>query len=404
MDLRSLIGHQASVSAEMTVENVQALFKQLGVDFLAVLDGHNLIGVCARRELTQALGSRFGFSLNARQPIRAYLMGAAVRVTTTTEITEVFKIAAARNEREFYDDVLLVEETGGYAGMIPMRTVVRLQTDFLLGNIVNLETSRQEIAARNREMEKDLLMARELQTALLPSARTVPKANGPALDIVHRFHPAGGVSGDFFHIIELGNQSAGILVCDVMGHGVRSALITAMIGAFLEELKPMAGNPAQFLTRLNRDLTGILRQTGSLIFVTAAYVAIDVPLRQLRYAQAGHPSPLLTNGALGATRPMMCSEEAAGPALGLMEDFEYIATETAINPGDRVLIYTDGVTEAPARNGEEFGVERLTSHLDQNKFQTLKTVLDTLVKEITSFAGTILPDDVCIVGIEFTLS
>ena len=75
-----------------------------------------------------------------------------------------------------------------------------------------------------------------------------------------------------------------------------------------------------------------------------------------------------------------------------------------INPGDRVLIYTDGVTEAPARNGEEFGVKRLINHLDQNKSRALKTVLDTLVNEITSFAGTILPDDVFIVGIEFMLS
>ncbi len=401
MDLRSLIGHREAVLATMTVEQVQAEFTRLNIDFLAVLDGDALIGVCARRELTHTLGSRFGFSLHARQPIRAYLMNAPMKVTTVTAVTEVFKTAAARNDREFYDDVLL-EESGRYVGMIPMRTLVRLQTEFLLCNIVTLENSRQEIAARNREMEKDILMAREVQTALLPSQRIARKSDGPALNIAHRFHPAGGVSGDFFQILELGNQSAGVIVCDVMGHGVRSALITAMISAFLKELGPFANDPGQLLTRLNRDLTFILQQTGSLIFVTAAYVVIDVPLRQIRYAQAGHPAPLRTEHASGITRPVVCPETSAGPALGLMEDFDYVATEESIGPGDRVLMFTDGVTEAPARDGEEFGMERLTNLLKLQASKSLNEVLDSLVDEITSFAGSTLPDDVCIVGIELT--
>jgi sigma-B regulation protein RsbU (phosphoserine phosphatase) len=95
-------------------------------------------------------------------------MAAPIRVSTITPVTSVFKTASARSDREFYDDVLLLDEQEHYVGMIPMRMLVRLQTDFLLGNIISLEASRHEIAEKNAEMEKDLLMAREVQLAMLP--------------------------------------------------------------------------------------------------------------------------------------------------------------------------------------------------------------------------------------------
>lgn len=401
VDLRSLIGHSASISAEMTVEAIQTEFAHTNADFLAVIDGDHLIGVCARRELVQALGSRFGFSLNARQSVRAHLMAAPLCVTVGTALTTIFQLFANRIDREFYDDVLLVDHLNRYIGMIPMRTLVRLQTEFLLGNIVSLEASRQDIAAKNHEMEQDLLMAREVQLALLPHSHPPLVACGLTLRTAHRFHPAGGVSGDFFDVLQLSSTSTGILVCDVMGHGVRSALITAMVRAIIEELRSIAADPALFLTRLNRDLTNILRQTGSLIFVTAAYVVIDLGGERLRYAQAGHPTPLHWEEKTGIARPVACSPESAGPALGLMEEFVFVTTEETISAGDRVFLYTDGVTEAPALNGEEFGVTRLTSLLSRQRGSSLETTLATLLNEVTEFCGgPLFPDDVCVVAAE----
>jgi hypothetical protein len=250
----------------------------------------------------QALGSRFGFALNAQRAVRGHLMAAPLQITTGTPLTEVFKATAGRGDHEFFDDVLLVDPEGSYVGLIAMRTLVRLQTDFLLGNIERLDASRREIAEKNREMESDITMAREVQLAMLPPPLVTLTAADRTLRVAHRYQPAGGVSGDFFDILKLSDTAVGLVVCDVMGHGVRSALITAMVRAMLEELRSVGADPGTLLTRLNRDLTRILRQTGSMIFVTAGYAVLSLDEGRLRYAQAGHPTPLHWHAGSGAVR------------------------------------------------------------------------------------------------------
>ena len=337
------------------------------------------------------------------RPVAEHLLAVPLCATEGTPLTDLFKAAAARGEREFYDDVLLVDAAGRYLGMIPMRTVVRLQTEFLLGNIARVEASRREIKEKNRQMEDDLRMAREVQLAMLPPPLTPLSYAGLALRISHRFQPAGGVSGDFFHLLPLGEHSVGILVCDVMGHGVRSALVTAMVRAMVEELRPVAGDPAEFLSHLNRELTRILRQTGSLIFVTAAYAVLDLVRRQLNYAQAGHPTPLRWDGASRQVRAIACGPDQAGPALGLMDDFVFVRCEEPFGPGDRVLIFTDGLVEAADPAGEEFGHHRLANALARLAGQELEVSLESVMTELKAFARTdTFADDVCVVVAELS--
>ena len=170
-DLRSLVAHRHVIDATSTVEVVQAAFAKLDVDFLAVTADTRLVGVCARRELIGSLGSRFGFALNAKRPIREFLLAAPLIATNDTSITDLFKSTATRGQREFYDDVVLVGPDRRVVGLIPMHTLVRLQTEFLLRNLEQVEAARVELAGKNREMEDDLRMAREVQFALLPQGR-----------------------------------------------------------------------------------------------------------------------------------------------------------------------------------------------------------------------------------------
>jgi phosphoserine phosphatase RsbU/P len=401
VDLGTLIAHRTAVPAATTVEAAHAEFVRLNVDFMAVRDGEKLLGLCARRELVQALGSRFGFALNARRAVSEHLMAAPLRVERGTSATEVFKAAAARAEREFYDDVLLVGRDGRYEGMISMHTLVRLQTEFLIGHIARVEASRLEIAAKNHEMRQDLDMAREVQMAMLPQTPLAVGSEGRAVRLAHRFRPAGGVSGDFFDIIRVAEDEVGVLICDVMGHGVRSALITAMVRAMVEELRAIASDPGATLTRLNRDLTRLLRQTGSLIFVTAAYAVFQPTRGRLRYAQAGHPTALRLDGATGAVRTVACSPEAEGPALGLMDEFEFVTMEEPLGAGDRVLLFTDGTFEAANAAGEEFGPTRLAESLAGQKTAELDAALDVVLAQVTAFCGGApFADDVCLVGVE----
>jgi phosphoserine phosphatase RsbU/P len=400
MNLRALVSHDKSVPASTTAEALQAAFERSGVDFLSVVEGEKLLGLCSRRQLAQQLSSRYGFALYARQPASAFLMPAPLLVSIETPITDVFKAVSGREPRDFYDDVALVDELGRYLGMIPMLTLVRLQTEFLLRNISSLEASRLEVADKNRALEDDMLMAREVQLAMQPQAHAPLSANGLTLRIAHRYRPAGSVSGDFFDVIRIADHAAGILVCDVMGHGVRSALITAMIRAMLEELRPVAADPGVLLTRLNRDLARILRQGGELIFVTAAYSVIHLGFGRLRYAQAGHPTPLRWDVCAGAVRPVACPGESAGPALGLIDDFEFATVEEPFSRGDRIALFTDGIFEAANPAGEEFGPERLAQSLSRCASLPLGEGLDAVLREVADFSGGSFADDVCIIAAE----
>jgi serine phosphatase RsbU (regulator of sigma subunit) len=399
--LRTLIGHAHALPATAPVELAQREFARLGLAFLAVLDGERLLGVCARRELDQSLGSRYGFALNARRPVREHVMAAPLRVETGTPIAEVFKAIANRGELEFFDDVLLVTPAGGYVGLIPARALVRLQTEFFLGNIARLEASRREIAAKNREMESDLLLARQMQISMLPATTEPLSASRRTLRLAHVYQPAGGVSGDFFDIVRISERALGVIVCDVMGHGVRSALITAMIRAMIEEMRPIAAEPGALLTRLNRDLTRILRQNGELIFVTAAYAVLSLDHDRLRYVQAGHPAPLRWNALVEEARPVAGGQDCAGPALGLMDDFEFAAGEEPFGPGDRLLLFTDGLFEAANASGEEFGVPRLSAALAANARHSLEDALGRIVAEASAHGGGApFGDDVCAIAAE----
>jgi phosphoserine phosphatase RsbU/P len=400
VDLRTLVSHDKSVPASTTAEALQMAFERLGVDFVAVVDGESLLGLCSRRQLAHQLSSRYGFALYARQPANGFLMAAPLLVPEKMPITEVFKAASGRDARDFYDDVALVSETGGYLGMIPMLTLVRLQTEFLLRNNERLEKSRLEIAAKNRVLEEDMLMAREVQLAMQPQAHPPLSANGLTLRLAHRYRPAGSVSGDFFDVLRIADHAAGILVCDVMGHGVRSALITAMIRAMLEELRPVAADPGVLLTRLNCDLARILRQGGELIFVTAAYSVVHLGFGRLRYAQAGHPTPLRWDNRTGIVRPIACPAESAGPALGLIDDFEFATVEEPFSEGDRLALFTDGLFEAANSAGEEFGPERLAEALARGAGLPMGEGLDLVLREVADFSGGSFADDVCIVAAE----
>jgi serine phosphatase RsbU (regulator of sigma subunit) len=402
VDLRALIGHSVAVPWNATVDEVRAEFARTGTSFIAVLEGAALLGVCARQKVVQEMGSRFGYALNAHRPVREHLMPDILRITEGTPVTKVFQALATRADRDFYDDVLLVDCRGGYVGMIQVGTLVRLQTEFLMGTVARLEVSRQEIAAKARQMEDDLQMASSVQQAMMPRGQEQPPGGASALRIAHRFQPAGVVSGDFFDILRMPDGSVGILICDVMGHGVRSALIAAMIRAMLEQLRPVAPDPGAFLSSLNRDLTRILRQTGDMIFVTAAYCVLD-PLRgRLRYSQAGHPTPLLCRRPGGEVSAVACPDAAAGPALGLVDDFEFAACEEAVNPGDRVLLFTDGVVEAASREAGEFGQERLVAAWSRRAPEPLDAAVSGLLGDVAAFCGgAAFDDDICVVAAQW---
>jgi phosphoserine phosphatase RsbU/P len=273
----------------------------------------------------------------------------------------------------------------------------------------NLELARSqaELRKKNEMMEDDLRMAHEIQQAILPQQYpTFPHGVAPQqsrIQFCHRYHPTGQVGGDFFNVLPLSDTKAGLFICDVMGHGVRSALVTAMVRAMVEELKPTAADPGELLTRINRDLRTILQQTGTPLFTTAFYMIADLENREFIFANAGHPKPFLIHRNSGKVDLLKNSDGKARPALGLFQESIYPNSKIQLCPGDLVMLYTDGLYEIEGKEGEQYTPEMLFSAVEKHAQKPGAELFDALLSEIQAFSATNeFADDVCLVAMEIT--
>ncbi len=269
-----------------------------------------------------------------------------------------------------------------------------------------LAQSRKELRARNAQMEDDLSMAREIQLTMLPQQFPAFPPSAPlsesAFQFTHRYLPAGSVGGDFFTVSALSENEAGVFICDVAGHGVRSALVTAMIRALAEELKPIATNPGQFLSKLNSDLHAILKHTGTPMLTTAFYLVADWRTGTMRYANAGHPKPLLIRRDARQVEPLANAAGKSEPVLGLFEDAAYRTSEVKLSPKDLVKLFTDGLYEVQDRNDELYSQAMLIIGVQRRAQLAAPQLFDELLAEIRRFSGDNgFADDVCLVGIEY---
>ena len=266
-----------------------------------------------------------------------------------------------------------------------------------------LARTTEELRVRNAEMEADLNMARDLQQALLSrQKRTFPEGTEGALQFHYRYQPTTALAGDFFDVIALSDTMAGVLIADVMGHGVRAALVTALVRGLVEELTCAASDPAKFLTEINRGLTAILRNTEWPIPVSAFYLVADIATGRMRYANAAHPNPICLRRDTGIAELVSRSPNSRpGPILGITEDAVYSTGECRISPLDLVMLYTDGVYEAENLDAESFGRERLMAAASNRIRQPAPLLFDGLLADVQQFTGsTQFADDICLVGIE----
>jgi len=267
-----------------------------------------------------------------------------------------------------------------------------------------LAQNRKELRAKNLQMQDDLKMAREIQVTMLPQQYpTFPSSATPAdsaFQFTHRYLPAGTVGGDFFAVSALSETEAGVFICDVAGHGVRSALVTAMIRALVEELKPLATDPGKFLTKLNSDLHAILKHTGTPMLTTAFYMVGDSKSGIMRFSNAGHPKPLHVRRHEGRVEALQAPEKCQ-PALGLFEGANYRTAELKLSPKDMVMMFTDGLCDMDPPSGEYFTEELLIAAVARRLQLPATRLFDELLEEIQKFSqGRGFCDDVCLVGIE----
>jgi phosphoserine phosphatase RsbU/P len=253
------------------------------------------------------------------------------------------------------------------------------------------------------QTEADLKMARQLQHALLPQqfpsfpSRVSPQDS--ALRFCARYATTAELGGDFYDVFRVSDMMAGVLLCDVMGHGVRAALVTAMIRALLQQVRHTLTDPSQLLRALNYGLVEILRHTPDPLFATACYLVVDAAQGIVRYANAGHPWPCLLPAGGGVKT--MGAPQANGPALGVFETSEFPTLEQPVEDGDRVVLFTDGLFEVLGPNEEEFGEKRLEAALGASAGRDSERMVDDLINTARLFSvDGKFNDDVCVLIIE----
>ena len=162
-----------------------------------------------------------------------------------------------------------------------------------------------------------------------------------------------------------------------------------------------AHDPGKMLTRINRDLSAMLKQAGTRMFTTAFYIVADVARGELRYAKAGHPNPLHFHRGTGTVEPVHCAPGTTGPALGMMPQTVYQTNREPLGVGDWVLLFTDGAFEVVDANNQDFDQKQLLALARQNAACSPEQLIQTLIAEIQRFTGqSTFADDVCLVGME----
>jgi len=264
----------------------------------------------------------------------------------------------------------------------------------------------QELRARNAMLEEDLRMARELQSAMLPqrypSFAAASNGHNGLVRFHHYFTPSMAVSGDFFNVCKISDTKAGIFICDVMGHGVRAALVAAMMHTLLGEAHAQLEDPAAMLTHLNRALRETLKSSLVPMFATAFYVVVDLRAGELRYANAGHPYPLLVHGDEGRhPAPAKLNGQKPGPVLGLFDQPQYTSASHRLVPRDVLLLFTDGLFEVEGPQGEVYDYHQLQRAIGERSQLPTAELCRGLIDEIQQFSACKeFNDDVCLVAME----
>ncbi|MBU0678846.1 MAG: SpoIIE family protein phosphatase [Verrucomicrobia bacterium] len=262
-----------------------------------------------------------------------------------------------------------------------------------------------ELSEKNRQLENDVIMAREIQQAVLPREYPVfPPEVSPeksAAQFAHLYIPSGALGGDFFDLLTISDKEVGIFIADVSGHGMRAALVVATLRGLIEELFPSAEDPGSFLTLLNHAYSRIFSLMDQFMFVTAFYLTVDLETGDVRYANAGHPAPFVVGRDGGWVEELPETKESHRAAIGLLEETVYETGMCKVGPGELLFLYTDGLYEAEGDGMEDFGLERLRDALGSLAQETPQELLDRIVAKVSEFqSSSEFKDDVCLLAME----
>ncbi len=245
-----------------------------------------------------------------------------------------------------------------------------------------------ERLVQQRLVEQDLELARSVQRAFLPA--TGPDINGYLF--YNFYQPAQQIGGDYYDYIPLPDGRMAVIVADVVGHGVAAAMLMAKLSTETKFYLASQPNSAKAISMLNNRITLL----GVEKFITFLCLILDPNSGKIEIINAGHMAPLWKTRTKEILEP---GDEQAGVPVGILEDFEYEMSSIEMQSGEQLLLYTDGINEAPNAAGAMFGISRL-QHLMTSVGNDVQQIGAKVVDEVTTFVrGTEQADDMCLVVI-----
>ncbi|MCF6461140.1 SpoIIE family protein phosphatase [Clostridium sp. Cult3] len=242
-----------------------------------------------------------------------------------------------------------------------------------------------ELIEKNKKMSKDLLFAKRLQRRILPKKGIYDK-----LKIDHLYKPCEMLSGDMFDIYYIDEDNIGIYICDVVGHGVTASMMTMFVRQTMRAIKDDILSPAAALTELHKRF--ITLNLGADKYFTIFYAVYNTKNNHLKYSNAGHNCiPIRFN-----TNQITLLKTKGFPISLIFNEIYYEENEIQLNREDRILFYTDGITEVKNIDGTEFGVNRVVDVIKKNE----TGILDAIVKEVEGFRWGEQEDDFAMVLME----
>jgi sigma-B regulation protein RsbU (phosphoserine phosphatase) len=245
---------------------------------------------------------------------------------------------------------------------------------------------RQANASASRELEH----AQRIQQALLPSP--LPEIDG--CEMAAMWRPAAAFGGDCYDMLSFSKTRLGLSIADVAGKGLPAALLMANLQASVRAFGTDDARPETVTRQVNRALC---RHTPVDRFVTFFYATIDTATGNLAWSNAGHNPPILV-GADGSVQRLT----AGGMVLGILEDTAYSHAEVRLQAGDRLVLFTDGISEAGSHEGREFGDDRLVELAVANRDRSAPDLLSAIFREVSAFTAGVFSDDATMISLAIT--
>ncbi|MBM4460240.1 MAG: GAF domain-containing protein [Chloroflexi bacterium] len=300
---------------------------------------------------------------------------------TANRLLGLLNIYSREQPRDFTSDE--TELTMIYANQVAIAVRNARLIEELREKITQLEAAQAELLVKER-MEQELALARQVQQSVLP--RTFPHVSGYAF--AARNAPARQVGGDFYDVIPLDADRFGLVIADVADKGMPAALYMALTRSLILAEARRERSPAAVLSNVNRILLemggpGMSELGEPSMFVTAFYGVVDRTTRRLTYARGGHDRPLLARG------PNVHELAGRGIVLGLFEAEGFHVSEESsyLTVGDRLVLYTDGLTDSLSADGDAFGIERLRDFLSLHSDLSPAELCDAAFAELAAYRG-----------------